>query len=194
MFKLRYIKGAKNDRLYPSAPLQQDDLEQRLEKKLNGVNSFINHINNIKEMITYFKNKNHKSKKRYKSYEALNTILESVDSIVIIGATSTSITLSVTGIGLKILRISAGIVCTLSLSSKILQKKLINKYNKYKKQYERDQLTVKFFDKLYRNSLQDNVTDENEYENLCKIFNKYVDETENETFFIKMNIKIKIIF
>ena len=29
-------------------------LEQRLEKKLNDVNSFNNHINNIKEMITYF--------------------------------------------------------------------------------------------------------------------------------------------
>ena len=57
----------KTDRLYPSAPLQQDDLEQRLEKKLNDVNSLNNNINNIKEMITYFKNKNHKSKKRYKN-------------------------------------------------------------------------------------------------------------------------------
>ena len=47
----------KCDRLYPSAPLQQDNLEQRLEKKINDVNSFINHINNIKEMITYFKDK-----------------------------------------------------------------------------------------------------------------------------------------
>ena len=54
----------KCDRLYPSAPLEKDDLEQRLEKKLNDVNNFINHINNIKEMITYFKDKNHKSKKR----------------------------------------------------------------------------------------------------------------------------------
>ena len=43
----------KTDRLYPSAPLEKDDLEQRLEKKLNDVNSFNNHINNLKEMITY---------------------------------------------------------------------------------------------------------------------------------------------
>ena len=42
----------KCDRLYPKAPLQQDSLEQRLEKKINDVNSFNNHINNIKEMIT----------------------------------------------------------------------------------------------------------------------------------------------
>ena len=36
----------KTDRLYPSAPLENknDDLEQRLEKKFNDVNSFNNHI------------------------------------------------------------------------------------------------------------------------------------------------------
>ena len=57
----------KCDRIYPSAPLEKDiDLEQRLEKKLNDVNSFNNSINNIKEMITYFKYKNNKSKKYIK--------------------------------------------------------------------------------------------------------------------------------
>ena len=57
----------KTDRLYPSAPLENIDLEQRLEKKLKDVNSFNNHINNIKEMTTYFKDKNNKSKKRCKN-------------------------------------------------------------------------------------------------------------------------------
>ena len=52
----------KTQKLYPSAPLENFDFEQRLEKKLNDVNNFINHISNIKEMITYFKNKNTKSK------------------------------------------------------------------------------------------------------------------------------------
>ena len=89
-----------DQKLYPSAPLLENlDLEKRLEKRLNDVNSFNNHINNIKEMITYFKDKNNKSKNRYKNYKTLNTILESVDSIVIIGATSTSITLSIIGVG-----------------------------------------------------------------------------------------------
>ena len=52
----------KCDGLYPSAPLENIDLEQKLEKKLKDVNSFNNHINNVKEMITYFKDKNNKSK------------------------------------------------------------------------------------------------------------------------------------
>ena len=173
----------KTDKLYPSAPLLENiDLEKRLEKKINDVNSFNNHISNIKEMITYFKDKNNKSKKRYKKYKTLDTVLESVDSIVIIGVTSTSITLSVTGIGLIVLPISAGIACALSLGSKILHKLIINKYNKYKKQYERDQNTIKSFDKLYRKSLQDNIIDKTEYENLCNIFTRYVDEYKNESF------------
>ena len=173
----------KCDKLYPSAPLLENiDLEKRLEKKINDVNSFNNHVNNIKEMITYFKDKNNKSKKRYKNYKTLNTVLESVDSIVIIAATSTSITLSLTGIGLIVLPISAGIACTLSLGNKILHKLIINKYNKYKKQYERDRQTIKSFDKLYRKSLQDNVIDKIEYESLCNVFTKYVDENKNESF------------
>ena len=177
------INGQKCDKLYPSALLLENiDLEKRLEKKINNVNSFNNHIKNIKEMITYFKDKNHKSKKRYKNFKTLNTVSESVDSIVIIAATSTSITLSVTGIGLIVLPISAGIACTLSLGNKILQKLIINKYNKYKNQYERDQQTIKSFDKLYRKSLQDNVIDKNEYESLCNIFTKNVDENKNESF------------
>ena len=166
----------KCDRLYPSAPLENIDLEQRLEKKINDVNSLNNHVKIIKEMITYFKDKNHKSNKRYKNYKTLNTILESVDSIVIIGATSTSITLSITVVGLIILPISAGIACGLSLDNKVLHKLIINKYNKNKKQYERDQQTIKSFDKFYRKSLQDNVIDKHENDSLCNLFTEYVDE------------------
>ena len=169
--------------------MENIDLEKRLEKKINDVNSF----NNIKEMITYFKDKNHKSKKIYKNYKTLNTILESVDSIVIIAATSTSITLSITGLGLIILPISAGIACTLSLGNKVLHKLIINKYNKYKKIYERDQQTIKSFDKLYRKSLQDNIIDKTESDSFCNIFTKYVDENKNG-FFYKHENKKKIKF
>ena len=173
----------KCDKLYPSAPLLENiDLEKRLEKKINDVNNFYNHVKNIKELITYFKDKSNKSKKKYKNYKTLNTILESVDSIVIIAATSTSITLSVTGIGLIVLPISAGIACTLSLGNKVLHKLIINKYNKYEKQYERDQNTIKSFDKFYRKSLQDNIINKTEYESLCNTFAKFIDENKNEAF------------
>ena len=102
-----------------------------------------------------------------------------------IGATSTSITLPITGIGLIVLPKSADIACTLSLGNKVLHKSMLNKYNKYKKQFERDQQTIKSFDKLYRKLLQDNLIDRSEYESLCNLFTKYVDETKNESFLEK---------
>ena len=108
--------------------------------------------------------------------------MESTDSIVIIGATSTSITLSSTGTGLIVLPISAGIACTPPLGDKKLHKLIRNKYNKYKKQYEKEQETIKSSDKLNRKSLQDNIIDKNEYESFCNSFTKYIDETKNQSF------------
>ena len=174
----------KCDRLYPSAPFENKnfDLEQRLEKKLNDVNSFSNHINNIKEMITYFKDKNNKARKNYEKYKTLTTILKSFDTIVITATTSTSIILSVTGIGLLAISISTATACGLSITNKVLYEIVLQKYNKNKKQYERDQNSIKSFDNFYRKSLQDNIIVKSEYESLCNIFTKYVDENKNESF------------
>ena len=63
----------RTDGLYPLAPLENNDLEQRFEKKLNYVDSFKIHINNIEEMVTYLNDKTHKSRKRSKNYKTLNT-------------------------------------------------------------------------------------------------------------------------
>ena len=173
----------KTDKLYPSAPLLENiDLEKRLDKKLNDVNSFNNHISNIKEMITYFRDKNYKPKKHYKKEKTLTTILKSLDTFVIIATTSSSITLSVTGIDLIVILISTALACVLSIGNKVINEVILNKYNKYEKQYERDQQTIKSFDKFYRKSLQDNVIDKNEYEKLFISFNKYADENKNESF------------
>ena len=172
----------KCEKLYPSAPFENIDLERTLEKKLNDVNSFNNSVNNIKEMITYFKDKNNNSQKKYKKDKTITTILKSFDTFVIIATTSSSITLSLTGIELIVIPISTAIACGLSIGNKVLYEIIINKYNKYKKLYERDQQTVKSFDKLYRKSLQDNVIDKTEYERVCNIFTKYVDENKNKSF------------
>ena len=89
-------------------------------------------------------------KRDIKNYKAPNSILESVDTIVIIGATSISITFSITGIGFNILPISAGIACSLSLRNKKFLKMIINENNKHKKHDQKDQQAFESFDKLYR--------------------------------------------
>ena len=58
----------------------------------------------------------------------------------------------------------------------------MQKNNKYKKLYEKDQQTIKSFDKLYRKLLLDNIIDKTEYESVCNIFTEYIDENKNEPF------------
>ena len=88
----------KTPRLYPSDPLENNDLEQISERKFNNVVSFKNSIINKKEKITYFKDKNHKNKKKKEQYESLTKNLKSFDTFVNIATTSGFITLSITGI------------------------------------------------------------------------------------------------
>ena len=133
---------------------------------MNDVNSFNNSINNIKKTTTYFKDKNHKSKKKLKKYKTINTKIKSIDTFVIVATSSSSITLSLTGIGFIAIPISTATTCGLSIGNNLVSVIIIKKYNKYKKQYEKDQPTIKSVDKLYRKKLQDNVIDENDYESL----------------------------
>ena len=158
------------------------DLQQRLQKKLKDVNSFNNHINNIKEKIEYFKDKDNKSKKKCINSKTLTTIIKSLDTFPVIAITSSSFTLSLTGIGLIAIPISTGTACAVSIGNKIIFEIIINKHNKHKKQYEKDQQTIESFNKLYRKFLQGNVIDKNENETLCNIFAEYVDETKKESF------------
>ena len=59
----------KTQRFYPFAPLENIDLEQKLERKVNDVNGFNISIDDIKGLITFFKDKNHTSKKKLKRYK-----------------------------------------------------------------------------------------------------------------------------
>ena len=141
----------KTDRLYPSAPFENKnfDLEQRLEK--NDINSFNNRINNLKEMTTYFKDKDFETKKKYRKYKTSTTILKSFDTFVIIATTSKSITLSPTGTGLIAIPISIATACGLSIGIKVIYEIIIDEYNKNKKHYETDQQTMKSFNKKTEN-------------------------------------------
>ena len=69
-------------------------------------------------MITYFKDKNNKSKKRYKKYKTLTTILKSFDTIVNIATTPSSINLSLTGNGLIAIPIATATACGISIGNK----------------------------------------------------------------------------
>ena len=140
-------------KLFPSVPLKNNDLEPELQKKLNNISSLNNSVTNIKEMITYFKKKNHKSKKKYRMYKTLTSMLESVNTVGIIGATTTYVTLSVTGVRLIMVPISAGIAGSLSLGNKVLHKIIINKFKRYKSNMKKTNqqlnLLINYIEKSY---------------------------------------------
>ena len=81
-------------------------------------------------MITYLKGKNNKTKKKYKKYKTTTTKLKSIDKFVIIGTTSSSITLSLTGMDLIVMPISTTSACALKIGNKVLYGVIINKYKK----------------------------------------------------------------
>ena len=108
----------------------------------------MNSNNNIKELIIYVKDKNRKSKNNFKSYKTLKSTIESVDAPVIFGTTTTSLT--IIGVGLIKVPISAGIACCLSSANKVLHKIILNQYKKCQKKYQKYQQTIKSSDKLYK--------------------------------------------
>ena len=128
--------GKTTPRLYKSALFENDDLQQTLEKKMKEVYSFINSFINIKAVVTYFNDRDPKSKRKHKIYKTHTSISESIDTVVINGATTTSVTLSITDVGLTVVPISADIPCTLSLGNIVIHKIFIDKNNKYIKQLE----------------------------------------------------------
>ena len=130
-------------------------------------------------MITYFKDKNNKSEKKYQKYKTLTTILKSFDTLVKIATTSFSFTLNFRGIGLIARPKPSGRACGLMIGNEVVYKIIMQKYNKYKKQCEKDQQNNKSFDKLYGKYLQDIVIDRNEYESFC-------------SFSLKMLVKLKM--
>ena len=117
-----------------------------------------------------------------KRQKMITTILISFDTNVNIVTTSISITLYVTGFGLVAIPTSAATACRFSIVNKVLHEIVMQKCNKYKKQYQKDQQTNEFFNELYRKKLQDNLIGRHEDDSLCMILTKYLHETKNESF------------
>ena len=117
--------------LLSAAPVENknDGSKRRLDEKINELNSFLISNTNIREMIAYFKYRNHKSKQKWKKFDNPNLILESVDTVVTFGETTASVTLSVTGVCLMVILFFTGIVCAVSLGYEIIHEIIKNKNN-----------------------------------------------------------------
>ena len=81
-------------------------------------------------MIAYFKDRNHKSGKKYKKCTTLTRILKSFDTFEINATTSSSISFTLTRIGLLAIPISTASAYGLSIGKKTMnENKKINTIN-----------------------------------------------------------------
>ena len=82
----------------------------------------------------------------------LTTLFKSFDTFVIIGTTSSSISLSLTGIGLIVIPISTGIACGLTINNKVMyeifMQGIINTKNKIKKTNKQLILLINYIEKV----------------------------------------------
>ena len=84
----------------------------------------------------------------------VTTVLKSFNIFFIIATTSSSITLSLTGFSLIVIPSSSGITCGLTISNKLICEINIQKYNKYKEQYQKTNkqlnLSIICIEKVYK--------------------------------------------
>ena len=100
---------------YPIAPLERiTKVEERLRDENLEVNFSNFSVIFIREMITYFKDENKKSKKSLIIKKFLCTILKSFDTFFVFATTSSSVTLSVTRSDSLLMPISIDVACGLT--------------------------------------------------------------------------------
>ena len=155
----------------PSAPYDNDIVESMINKQLQKVSSFNNSIQNIMMMMKYYEMEENKYKKKYTKYKLIKNLINSTDGLIIIGTTSESVTLSITGVGIIVVPITAGVGCATGILVKICSSYLKKKEQNYKLKYSIIQKTLDDFRQLFKTSLKDN--HEKEYHRFVNMYEIY---------------------
>ena len=118
-------------------------LQSALQNELQKVNSFNNSIQNISVMMKYYETEEKKYKQKYTKYKLINNLINSLDGIIVIGTTSASVTLSITGS--IVVPITAAVGCATGILVKTCSSYLKKKEQNYKLKYAIIQKTLDNF-------------------------------------------------
>ena len=157
-----------SEKLYPCLR-ESDNLDMRLKEII----SFINSIQNIKDIQNFYNHEAKKYKKKSKQYKLKNCLIQSIDGVSVLGVSSTCVTLSVTGVGLVVVPIASGIGAGLCIISKIVGEYLKRKEQHNIKKYTLAGRTLHDYQKLHSKCLEDNKIDVNEYNKLKQTYDVY---------------------
>ena len=159
--------------------------EQYINEKIQANNKLNNNINIIKDIRNYYETKtnNYNTKlSRYKNYINIAEITEIVLSSIATTATSTSVAL--TGIGLPYSIPTAFETATVCGSlSKTINTKIRNKIIKQSQMYILSKQFSDKFNRPYTKSMIDNKIDNDEYNELVKVYEDYKKNKKAECFF-----------
>ena len=155
-------------KLYSSAPYLNSVVESMINKQLAKISCFNNSIQNITMMMKYYELEEKKYKKKYTNYKLIHNLITSTDGLIIIGRISASITLSITGVGIIVVPITAEIGCATGILVKNCPSYLKKKEQNYKLEYAIIQKALDDFRQLQVTSLKDNHIDEKEYQPICE--------------------------
>ena len=177
--------------------------EQQINEKIQANNKFNNNINIIKDIRNYYEtetNNYNRKLSRYKNYINVAEITEILLSSFATRATTTSVAL--TGIGLPYSIPTAFATATVCGSlSKTINTKIRNKIVKYSQMYILAKQFGDKFNKLYTKSMNDKKIDNDEYNELVKLYEDYKKNKKNKlklvvfsynNIFSKNNISINI--
>ena len=140
-----------SEELYTS--LRESD---SLDIRLKETNSFNNSIQNIKDIKNFNNHEAKKYEKKCKWYKSMNGLIQGVNKVLLMGVSSTAITLSVTGVGHIVIPISSGVDAGVSLFSKLIGEYLKRKEQHNIKKYTLAGTTLNNFQKLHTKCLEDN--------------------------------------
>ena len=156
--------------------------EQQINEKIQANNKLNNNINIIKDIRNYYETetKNYDKKlSRYKNYINVAEITEILLSSIATTATTTSVAL--TGIALPYSIPTAFATATVCGSlSKTINTKIRNKIIKYSQMYILAKQFSDKFNKLYTKSMNDNKIDNDEYNELVKVYEDYKKNKKNK--------------
>ena len=170
----------------PSAPLHYPNAasfsEQYINDKILANIKFNKNINIIKDIRNYYEtetNNNNKKLSRYKNYINVAEITEIILSSIATIAKSTSV--AITGIGLPYSIPTAFATANVCGSlSKTINTKIRNKMIKCSQMYTLSKEFSEKFNKLYTKSMNDNKIDNDEYNELVKVYEDFRKNKKNQ--------------
>ena len=140
---------------------------------MKDINSFNNSFQNTKDVQNFYNHEAKKYLKKSKTNKIINGLNQSIDGDLLLGVSSTAITLSVTGVGLIVVPIASGIGAGVSILSKFIGEYLKRKEQHNLMKYTLAGGTLNNFQKLHTKCLEDNKRNLNEYNKLKQSYDVY---------------------